>query len=893
MGELSGIAADLRRIAAESPQAAALRDQHGHAVDFGNLVNLLDAAAYFYSGAGIQTGSRIAAVINDGMSNALSFLAITETAAFVPLNPDFSKEQFLYYFRLLNVTHLLVGKQEDSHAAEAADELDIPIIKLSMTFDDAACGSPAVEWRRAEDTGKDGASRNDGDAACGAGIEKNDTALILCTSGTTATPKVIALTHSQLYDSAVDRIGLFEMKSSDCCLLVTPFYRSVTINSMLAALLAGGSAICSGRFEPADFFRILQKGAPTWFTASPAVLRAALDYAEKAGIERLKTHLRFLRSSGASLHESLYEALKAFFGVPVVVTYGLTETRMIASTYNAPCGHKPGSVGIPAKAGSIMISDSNGDAMDCGQTGEIVVRGVNIFKGYENREQNEDLFFGEWFRTGDQGYIDEDGYLFINGRIKEVINRGGEKISPFEVEQAILSHPDIEDAVVFKIQGIMDVEEVGAAVVMKTGAVIDIFGLRKFLRDKIVAFKMPSVLYVTDEIPVGAEGKVQRGKLQTQLTDRKAKEQRISDRHRGELHGGLLIPQDELEKKLERLWKKILKVRQIGNLDSFTDLGGDSLRAALLIAEIEDVFGKRLPMQIMAGECTFRIMADALRDSAGGSSPFLVTLEKEGSKPPLFIVHGGRGVITNFHRVAAEFKGKRPVCGLWLNKSGTEWEHPVTIEQIAAAYVRDIFEEWPNGPYNLAGHCIGGVIACEMAGQMMEQGAEIASLILIDPIVKGGSLEPAEDDSTMAGRAVNEFRNLPPGGFEPWIRFKIRRKLLHIRNKYAFRIYHVSKGKISRFIFGFAPVQQFLSFIRKKYKYRHYHGKIHYLVPEQSKDYSERSIAAWKDMADKVSVHRIGGSHSSMLSEVHTASLAKTIDGCMEEDDRTGKGVDC
>jgi len=903
MQKTAGIAERLKYIAGSEPDAVALIAADQRHIDYRCLSGIVGEARGELSGCGVADGCRIAGAMSDGLANAVAFLAISDHAAFMPMNPDFSKEQFVYHFKLLRASHVLLEgrpsntreqdrNQDNEHAdacqnaaaAAAAWELGLPVIMLMLEYAEEG-GRAAVSWQsthrhdnesRGHLSGPMRKENGTDDEGCGA-------SLVICTSGTTAAPKVIGLMRDQLLGSAEERIQAFELGHRDRCLLITPFYRSVTLNALLASLLAGGSAVCAGRLEPAGFLALVEETAPTWFMASPAVLRSIVDNAERSGGAYNGSSLRFLRSTGASLSEKLYDSLTEMFRIPVVVTYGSTETRMIASTYREPAGHKPGSVGLPLDRESVMIADAAGQPVVPGKIGEILVRGENVIEGYENSGYDAGSFFGNWFRTGDLGYFDDDGYLFLTGRLKEIINRGGEKISPYEVEQAILQHPAVVDAAVFAIPGLHDTEEPAAAVRLHAGRDLNILELRKFLNGKLVAYKMPVGLYIVDEIPVSGEGKIQRSMLYSQLSGMKLKMQRIGDRDASIDPKRSVRPADEIEKKLAGMWRKILGVRRFGSGDTFYDLGGDSLKAALLFAEIEETFGKRIPMKVLAENCTFLVMAEAIRRSEDRpSAHFLIPFEKDGSGAPLFIVHGARGEVTNYHRIAEAFRGRRPVLGLRLNKRWDKWKHPLTIGQIASAYTEEILAEYPSGPYNIAGYCVGGVIAYEMARQLSSRGAVIGSLILFDSIIAGSNRPKKKEATTMLGRAAAEFRELPPGGAARWLRWKVERRLNFIREQFAARIYKRLIGPDPLRVFDIIPVMQLLRIARRHYDFGRYAGEIHYLVPEDEIEIALPSIEKWKTIARAVHVKKIEGAHGTILAEEHSESFAAAIASCLD-----------
>ncbi len=293
-----------------APLSPALIDTRKNQICYGRLIDLMAEARGFFIKNGMGSKSNIAAVMNGGIETAFAFLAVSEVASFVPLNPSFSKEQFKYHFELLKVSGVLLeglvrGGKTIQSAREAALELGLPIIEMAMIFSSESQDDPIVKWHM-DGHFKTHSHRGEGLSSAAAQLSDHDeTALVVCTSGTTATPKVMAIRNSQLCISAESRGNVFELTQSDCCLMITPCYRSVTINSMLTSLLTGGSVICAGGFEPAEVIELLKKTATTWFIGSPAIFRMMADYANSNKIRIDHKTLRFVRVRGASLPESL------------------------------------------------------------------------------------------------------------------------------------------------------------------------------------------------------------------------------------------------------------------------------------------------------------------------------------------------------------------------------------------------------------------------------------------------------------------------------------------------------------------------------------------------------------------------------------------------------------
>src|SRR4029079_16321036 len=400
---------------------------------------------------------------------------------------------------------------------------------------------------------------------------------LLHTSGTTARPKLVPLTHRQLAASAGNVAATAGLTPTDRCLNVMPlFHIHGLVAALLASLRAGASVGCTPGFHQLHFFDWVDELDPTWYTAVPtmhaAVLARAPDHEETVGRQRL----RFVRSSSAALPVPVLEGLEQTFGAPVVEAYGMTEAaHQMASNPLPPGVSKPGTVGRasgPESAGP----DPDGRVLRAGETGEVAVRGPNVFAGYEaNPDANEAAFSNGWFRTGDEGSLDDDGYLTLRGRLKEIINRGGEKISPLEIDDALLRHPAVRQAVTFSMDDPLLGEEVAAAVVVGPDSGAGERELQDFVAQQLAPFKVPRRIVVVDEIPKGPTGKVQRIGLAERLGVRGKETGETPDRR---------PPYGFLENELVGIWRSVLGIPGLGVADDFFALGGDSILGAEAVA---------------------------------------------------------------------------------------------------------------------------------------------------------------------------------------------------------------------------------------------------------------------------------------------------------------------
>jgi acyl-CoA synthetase (AMP-forming)/AMP-acid ligase II len=344
----------------------------------------------------------------------------------------------------------------------------------------------------------------------------DDIALILHTSGSTGRPKRVPLTHAQLSIAAVNVADTYALTPDDVSLCVMPlFHVHGLVASTLGTLATGGTVIVPAKFNPLSHWRVAESYGATWYSAVPTMHQLLVARAKGNARPAGAGKLRFIRSCSASLAPQLLSDLEECFGAPVLEAYGMTEAaHQMASNPLPPKAHKPSSVGPNTGTTEIAIMDAAGNLLQSGERGEVVIRGANVIKGYENNpEANASSFTNGWFRTGDQGYLDEDGYLLLTGRLKEMINRGGEKIAPREIDEALLSHPAVDQAVAFGVPHPGWGEEVAAAVVLKEGATATEAELTAHCRERLADFKRPKQIFITQAIPRTATGKIQRSRV--------------------------------------------------------------------------------------------------------------------------------------------------------------------------------------------------------------------------------------------------------------------------------------------------------------------------------------------------------------------------------------------
>ncbi|MEM9248674.1 MAG: acyl--CoA ligase [Pseudomonadota bacterium] len=489
-------------IAAHPAESEAIGAPGRSWLTYGGLRDLTDTTRAALRAAGVGAADRVAIVLPNGPEMAAAFATIAQSATTAPLNPAYREDEFAFYLEDLKAKAIVLAEGYDGPALAAAQRFGLTILRLSFDAE-APAGTFALRAETSSAAAPEGAPVPSG------------IALILHTSGTTSRPKIVPLLQSNVAASAQNIARSLDLTSADRCLNVMPlFHIHGLVAAVSASLAAGGAVWCAPGFDALKFFGWLKDADPTWYTAVPTMHQAILSRAKRNTDIIEGARLRFLRSSSASLPGPVMTQLADTFGAPVIEGYGMTEAaHQMCSNPLGAGAQKPGSVGLPAGP-EVRVAHETENRLVEG-VGEICISGPNVTPGYEgNPEANAKNFFDaegkRWFRTGDQGAFDAEGYLSLTGRLKEIINRGGEKVSPLEVDGVLSDHPAIAQVVTFALPHPKLGEEVAAAVVLKEGMAATEREIRDFGMERLADFKVPRKVVILDEIPKGATGKMQR-----------------------------------------------------------------------------------------------------------------------------------------------------------------------------------------------------------------------------------------------------------------------------------------------------------------------------------------------------------------------------------------------
>jgi acyl-CoA synthetase (AMP-forming)/AMP-acid ligase II len=550
------------------PDAPAILAPDRAPLTYGRLYQHIDKMGRTLRALGIGRRDRVAVALPNGPELAVAILTVEASAVCAPVNPAYGAEELDRYFADLLPRALIIQAGIDSPARRVAASRDIRLLELSPAIDSEA--------------GLFTLSSDSASVPSDQPVSPGDVARLLPTSGTTSRPKIVPQTHANLCASAYATAAALALTEADRCLNILPLFHGHGLNAtVVASLAAGASVVCTPGFDANRFFEWLTLFEPTWYSAVPTMHQAILAQAQHHSDRLAKHRLRFVRSSSASLAPTTFADLERAFEAPVIEWYGMTEVASspIACNPLPPRPRKAGSVGIPVDL-DVAIMDEHGALLPCGQTGEIVVRGASVMVGYDgDARATAAALAGDWFRTGDLGHFDDDGYLFLTGRIREMINRGGEKVAPREVDEVLLEHPAVAEAVTFAVPHATLGEDVGAAIVLRPDAAATPQDIRRFATGRIADFKVPRQIVFVGQMPKGPTGKVQRIGLAAKL---------------GIANGiplphGFVAPRTPLEQALATHWAEILKLERIGIHDDFFAAGGDSLLAAIVLLHIQEI----------------------------------------------------------------------------------------------------------------------------------------------------------------------------------------------------------------------------------------------------------------------------------------------------------------
>jgi oxalate---CoA ligase len=690
--------------ATRDPDAPAIVCPGIDTLSFGDLERHIQQIGAQLRGAGIGSDSRVGISLQRGPEAALLNVAICCAATVLPFNPNLPAADLQEELKRVRVDALVLPADAAIPDWVSGGGDDFALFKVTKAVSSFA--QVALEqvrpMRRAKPAGQ---------------VTAQSWAAIFRTSGTTGPSKRVPVTHENLIEMASKMQRWLALTPADRSACIMPMYYNAGFKAtLLVPLLIGCSVALPASTSPHDFDRWLSELQPTWLTAAPTFLQAVVEKLRTRPAGMSAGSLRFVLSTASYLPDPTRVELERLLATPVVEFYGLCEAGMMTAPALPPEQAKAGTVGRFPE-GELAILDEQGAVLRPGRVGQVMLRGPSVMPGYlfDDIDGVPSGLQDGWLNTGDLGSVDEDGYLTIVGRTKEVINRGGEKIAPYDIERALLCHPSVHEAAAFALPHPRLGENVGAAVVLHPGVEATSTELIDFVYERLAPFQRPRNVHIVESLPVGPTGKISRPQLSAAFANTRQSTQQ---------------PEASLEIVIAEIWQRLLERVDIGMDDDFFEIGGDSLQATEMLLELEETTRHRINPSDVRAQLTIRLLCDKLASVAAAKKE-VMTKVRSGHGTPLFLCHGdycGWGFYA--FRLSERLKGDGPVYLLHSvldNANGIE-----TIEEMTRRYLSDVEAVAPSGPIRVAGYCHGGLAALELVRCLERRGRTVEKIVLID-----------------------------------------------------------------------------------------------------------------------------------------------------------------
>jgi len=869
---------DLEKWAVQTPHAIALAAPGKEPLNYSGLWRHVSAMSEAFLRAGIRPGSVTPLALPNGPAFVTAALAITLQSACAPLDLGLTKDEYRLYLPRIGGSTLIFEAGKIGPAIEVARELKMRLIAI-RSLPDAPAGVFSVDNVEGPDREMLG--------------RQTDAAFLLLTSATTAAPKVVPWSRSNVRAAVSQDSRALEMTSADRFLSLMPLCHASGLYTLLTYLFAGASVYCPSSFEIASFLDTLQVFRPTSFSAGPAVHRVVLAHAQKAPDFFHRIPLRYVRSAGAPPQPGMLAKLEELLGAPVLDSYGLTE--MVGATRSTPTFRRPGSVG-KAIDGEMAIMDDSGRLQPPETEGEVVLRGPMLMSGYLDDAAANDAAFAEngWFRTGDIGRLDHEGYLFLVGRRKEIINRGGKKISLPEVDNVLAAHPAVAEVAAFAVPHRTLGEDLAAAVVLRLDVEATELDLRRFAAEHLADYKVPRRIAFVENIPRTTLGKAKRSALAERFRDLStAAPPALCDAWQ---------PSDT-ELRLIEVWQGILGCEQIALQDNFFDLGGDSLTAALMLtkaAQSLNIGSNVLPEADFFDQPSVAALARMAEAGANQTGierlpNRLLLLRNAGSRTPLFCFSTTTVDPHRFRHLSRSL-GPDQSFIVVCPSPPVQDNRRLEIAEVARQSVASIRALQKHGPYFLGGYCYGGVVAFETALQLTADGDEVALLALFDTPTPGYPKIASEWKSYMRqGAAI--LRSLTRGK----VPFTARDLAAHLRTVVRIATERrLAKAKPALFSAEAADSRtddDWNHVLMREYVPRVLSSPIvHFCASGEpvSTQVLKDPRLGWRDFAGtSFETHLVAGDHVSMLEEANSPALAAKLEAALQAASSTTTSDPC
>lgn len=660
--------------------------------------------------AGVTQGDAVALIMPQSGEAFIAMLAIMEVAACAPLNYEYQQIEYENSLNRIKPKVVITSEFENNDLILVCKKLKIPIFSFNQRTNKLQ-----KKWNPQIEVNFEKTDSN-----------FRDIALLLFTSATTGKPKIVPHSHQKIIEMVAVMRNSFPIADNGNTLIITPHYHLHSILSAFTQFFSGGQIITTQGFKLNEFKIWMQTYHPTQFTANPTIFKAILSLIEKnKEVQTLLNSLRFVTCAGAFLSETLKDEIEEKFGVPIVEGYGMTESGRITITPMEKEKRKPHSVGKIVGV-DVAIMDENDIELPNGSVGEIAIKGSTVIdRYYDDAEANESLFRQGWFYTGDLGWVDNDGFLFLTGRKKEMINKGSEKILPQEIEEVIITHPDVIEVAVFAYPHSRLGEDIAAAIVSKNN--LTHAEIKFFVAKHLAPYKIPRLILFVDEIPKSSTGKIQRNQLYKHFFDT------------GFIKTEFINESDlnPLELQIADVWKELLKIENIKKTDDFFLLGGDSLMAQQMHVMLEERFSIKIPVELILKSATLEgftnEISEILRLNSESENIFQIFHNAKPSASPVILFHLIDGNLFTYKKLIHELKQLAiPVCGIKLTKENQKKVNRMKIAEVCKIYANEIIEHTSNDEIYLAGQSAGGIFALETARYLKEMGYKKVNQILID-----------------------------------------------------------------------------------------------------------------------------------------------------------------
>ena len=849
------------QLASRVPEQPAVLSTRYAALDHRGLQQVIEQTRRQLRQAGFGRDARIGVMLPEAPQAAVAIIAIACSAVAVPLDPRLGTVELDQFLQQLPLDALLIASDGDQQGRRAAERHGLPLICAEAAED----GSPALQLAMPV------AAQPAPDEL----PEPDAPAFILRSSGTTALPKLIPFTHRNMLTAARKWQRWFGLNDGDRCLCVSaPYYSHGLKVTILTPLLGGGSVAFPLSPAVVDVHEWFETLRPSWYSAGPAlhlaILEAAHAHPEGLGQQRP----RFASSGGAPLGQEIIDSFERTLGFPLLEHYGSSEAAQIAA--NTPDARKPGTVGRPWPE-TLSIVGEDGQPVAPGERGEIRVRGATVMPGYLGDETlNHEALRDGWFHTGDIGSLDEEGFLHLHGRLREVINRGGEKVSLSEVDAALLRHPAVAEAAAFGVPHQRLGQDVAAAVVLRPAMAVTGAELQRFLRDELVYFKVPRRVQIVEALPRGLTGKVLRHRLADDYVQQRSERARLATG---------AVAASQLEQDVLAIWRRLLKTDAVGPEDNFLDSGGDSLLATEMLAELEQMLGRVIPESVLVEAETARELALRLENLASHVIP-VIDFNAQAGRQSLFWFHGDFAHGGYYIRRLARLLGpQQPLTAIAPHGMGDE-AIPESVQQMARERLPLILERQPQGPYRIGGYCNGALVAFEAARMLREAGHSVEIVALIDPPTANvrpwsrvilRSLDRVLPDMYLA-RAYEALSRF--GETSKW---PYPKRIANLAWKVARRSVRMVRERLA----GHVPTPPTARDREVRARFLRYSLVMARYLPERidapvvyfSADYTSR---AWRNMGTSFESYDVLGGHHRCVKD-YTASIATPLRALLED----------